>query len=243
MRWILALAFLALAACEGVVVEPSERPAPTRPTPEDQGAEIVAGPRPAPAVAQSNFRSVVSRVEPVAERVCRDRTRGVNCNFQIVVDTRRGIPPNAFQTLDRDGRPILGFTAALIRDARNQDELAFIMGHEAAHHIRGHIPRAQQSAAGAAIIAGALASAGGAEAAVIRDAQRVGAAVGARRFSKSFELEADELGTIIAARAGYDPIRGAEYFARVPDPGNQFLGSHPPNADRVATVRRVAAGL
>jgi hypothetical protein len=32
--------------------------------------------------------------------------------------------------------------------------------------------------------------------------------VGARRYSKAFELEADALGTVIAARAGYDPLRG-----------------------------------
>jgi len=70
-----------------------------------------------------------------------------------------------------------------------------------------------------------------------------GAAVGARRFSKEFELEADALGTVIAKRAGYDPVRGAAFFARIPDPGDQFLGTHPPNAERYALVRRVAAGL
>ncbi|MEL6518654.1 MAG: M48 family metalloprotease, partial [Pseudomonadota bacterium] len=83
----------------------------------------------------------------------------------------------------------------------------------------------------------------GLDAAGVETAQRIGGTVGARRFAKDFELEADALGTRIAAAAGYDPVRGAEFFNRIPDPGDQFLGTHPPNADRMATVRRVAAGL
>jgi predicted Zn-dependent protease len=67
--------------------------------------------------------------------------------------------------------------------------------------------------------------------------------VGARTYSKDFELEADALGTVISMRAGFDPIRGAAFFTRIPDPGNRFLGTHPPNAQRIETVRRVAAGL
>lgn len=193
--------------------------------------------------AVSNFRSVVARVEPIAESICRQRTRRVNCNFVILVDEREDQPPNAFQTLNRDGRPLIGFTTALIEDARNTDELAFILGHEVAHHIEGHIAQAQSSATAGALIGGVLGSLVGLDAEGLRTAQNIGGTVGARRFSKEFELEADALGTIIAARSGYDPVRGAAYFQRVPDPGDRFLGTHPPNADRIATVRRTAAGI
>ena len=61
--------------------------------------------------------------------------------------------------------------------------------------------------------------------------------------SKEFELEADALGTIITSRAGYQPVVGAQFFNRIPDPGNRFLGTHPPNSQRIATVERTAAGL
>jgi len=60
-------------------------------------------------------------------------------------------------------------------------------------------------------------------------------------YSKDFELEADALGTVITAQAGFDPLLGADFFFRIPDPGNSFLGTHPANADRVAIVRRTAA--
>jgi predicted Zn-dependent protease len=193
--------------------------------------------------AARSFVRVVQTLEPVAERECRARTSGVNCDFNIVVDDRPGQPANAFQTLDKNGRPVVAFTLALIADARNEDELAFVLGHEAAHHIGGHIARQQQNAvAGAVIFAGlATLSGGGAEA--VRSAQKLGAEVGARSYSKDFELEADALGTIITKRAGYDPLRGAEFFTRIPDPGDKFLGTHPPNASRIDVVRRTAAGL
>ena len=190
-----------------------------------------------------NFVQVVRTVEPVAERECRARTSRVNCDFRIVVDDRPDQPPNAFQTIDKSGQPIIAFTLQLIADARNQDELAFVLGHEAAHHIAGHIDRQQQNAVAGAVIAGSLAVLLGGDSETVQEAQQRGAQVGARTYSKEFELEADALGTVITARAGYDPVRGAEFFTRIPDPGNRFLGTHPPNAQRIATVRRVAAGL
>ena len=131
----------------------------------------------------------------------------------------------------------------MIAEVRNPDELAFVMGHEAAHHIAGHIPRQQQNAATGAILLGGLAAMSGASQGAVDQAVQLGAGVGARSYSKNFELEADALGTVITHRAGYNPVRGAEFFTQIPDPGNRFLGTHPPNTQRLETVRRVAAGL
>jgi predicted Zn-dependent protease len=196
-----------------------------------------------PAAAVETFVQVVAAVEPVAEDLCRARGVVRTCEFRIVVDDRPGQPPNAFQTLDRRGRPILGFTLALIADAENADELAFVMGHEAAHHIAGHIARREDQAEAGALVAGALAQAGGLSPDEVRAAQSLGAEVAARSYSREFELEADALGAEIALIAGFDPVLGAGFFDRLPDPGDRFLGTHPPNAERkalvAATVRRL----
>jgi predicted Zn-dependent protease len=231
---VLAVLAALVAACDVTV---SNNPGQDAPRPE-QPQRV----QPSEAAARS-FIEVVQSVEPVAESECRARTSNVNCDFRIVVDDRAGQPPNAFQTLDKSGRPIVVFTIGLIEDARNRDELAFVLGHEAAHHIAGHIERQQQNAVAGAVIAGSLAVLLGGNADAVEVAQQRGAQVGARTYSKDFELEADALGTVIAKRAGYDPVRGAEFFARIPDPGNRFLGTHPPNSQRIETVKRVAAGL
>ena len=87
-------------------------------------------------------------------------------------------------------------------------------------------------------VAGRLAALTGGDQVAIERARNFGAFYGARRYAKSFELEADALGAIIAQRAGYDPVRGVMFFQDAPDPGTQFLGTHPPNADRIDIVRR-----
>lgn len=202
-----------------------------------------AGPVVSRREAAENFLAVVARVEPVAEDYCRQVSPGRNCDFRIVIDDRPGQAANAFQSVDRTGRPVLAFTVALIADARNRDELAFVLGHEAAHHIAGHLPQVQSTAMAGAILAGILAQAGGAGQQGIQAAQEMGALVGARSYSREFELEADALGAEIAFVAGYDPRRGAAYFDRLPDPGDTFLGSHPANARRKQVVAATVARL
>ncbi|MGJ8623208.1 MAG: M48 family metallopeptidase [Yoonia sp.] len=237
MRFFAVSLILALGACTPLAMPPSD------------AGPVAMQPQDMPPVtrdqAMRNFATAVRRVEPVAEDLCRRRSAAsVNCDFRIVVDNRPNVPPNAYQTLDASGRPILAFTVPLIADARNVDEIAFVMAHEAAHHIEGHITRQTSNAQVGALLLGGLASALGAgDQATLEVASRIGANVGARSYSKDFELEADATGTRIAAAAGFDPLRGAQFFFRIPDPGDRFLGTHPPNADRLRTVERVAAGL
>lgn len=208
------------------------------------GTGPASGPLPVSSETAANtFVQVVARVEPVAEDLCRSQTRGINCDFLILVDKSRDAGVNAFQSVTRDGRPAIVFTAGMITEARNADELAFVLGHEAAHHLAGHLQaQAENAAAGAVIFAG-LATMTGGTAADIASAQELGAFVGARAYSKEFELEADQIGTIITYRAGYDPLKGAAFFTRIPDPGDQFLGTHPPNAARMEAVRSTLARI
>ncbi len=210
------------------------------PYPETSGEPGTLTPRQSAA----NFVAVVDRLEPMAEAVCRERAApGTICDLEIGVDNRLGQEPNAFQTVDDRGRPVIVFTLSLIADARNADEIAFVLGHEAAHHILGHIPRRQQTAAEGAMLGTVFGQMTGADATQMQELQRMGAEVGARRYSKNFELEADALGTEISWRAGFDPVTGSGFFLRLPDPGDRFLGSHPANSQRRAQVIEIVARL
>ncbi len=236
MRLISVLLFAALSACAAT------------PTPVDKGPKAAPPERSAPPPARvpsrtavRNFIEVIETIEPVAEEVCRVQAPHLNCDFLIVYDANPRAPMNAFQKVDDDGRPVIIFTLPLIAEARNVDELAFVLSHEAAHHIAGHLARQRRAAIIGATIFGNLASLSN-DPQAVENAQQFGAALGARTYSKEFELEADELGARIALRAGYDPLRGAEFFFRIPDPGNRFLGTHPQNADRFRVVQAVAQG-
>lgn len=227
--------FLAMAVATllaGCTLAPMAPLAPV-PAPSQQGA----------ASTRADFNAVVTRMRPVATQVCRERSPQLDCTFTVVLDDRPDLPPNAYHTRDAQGRPIIAFTETLIRELRSHDEIALIFGHEAAHHIADHLPRIQREAQTGALLGGLAAALVGADQATARQIMSMTSTVGARRYAKPFELEADRIGALIAARAGYDPLRGAQIFRRIPDPGNAFLGTHPPNQERLREVERAVAAM
>lgn len=207
----------------------SATPVVARPSPDRGGSA---------SEAARSFVTVMRKMEPAVERECMQRrSQPINCDFQFVVDDRAGLEPNAFQTVDSTGRPIIGFTLSLIAATRNADELAFVVGHEASHHIHGHLDQKTRAATAGAVLGSILGAYSG-DATVIRTAQEIGASISARSFSKEWELQADYLGAIITLNAGYDPRNGARFFERIPDPGDRILGTHPSRASRIAQVDR-----
>lgn len=217
---------MAVAACDVPVVAPSSPP-----------AGVASGISPNARVAATRFVRVAERIEPAAEAACRRDAPDLNCNFQIAVDDNPDAPINAFQTRDSAGRPVIIVTVPMIAYVRNDDEMAFVLAHEAAHHIARHLDRRQEATKASALIFATAAAQTGASGAALETAARFGAVLGSRAYAKDYELEADAIGARIARSAGFDAINGARYFERAPDPGNRFLGTHPPNANRVEAVR------
>ncbi len=198
---------------------------------------------PGSRVSSAEFREISRAVGKAARAECLRQPGNRNCDFTIMVDLNPRAPENAFQTLDDDGQPVIIFTQTMINSAKNADELAFVMGHEAAHHVLGHLARQSNNSQESAVIFGDLARLDGGDDADVEAWQKLGAQVGVQAYVKDFELEADQLGTVITYRAGYNPLVGAVYFNRIPDPGDKFLGTHPPNAQRVQIVQETARQL
>lgn len=234
MRAATVSGFLIFMGTAGCIATPSATVPLSSPAPTLQAEDV----------SMARYRRVVSRMEGTIENACRKRVAAsVNCDFLIVLDADPNKPANAFQSLNADGRPVLTFTAKILREFQNDDELAFVLGHEAAHHIAGHIPQMRQTTTTGAILGGAVAVLLGGGETAIDIGVDLGATVGARAYSKEHELEADSLGAILTERSGYSALRGAAYFERIPDPGNRFLGTHPPNQERIDTVRNTVETL
>lgn len=197
--------------------------------------------------AEASFYRARTQIEPVAENFCAQQNPDfppIACDFtfNLVDDPRLG--PNAYQTVNRNGQPQVVFTLALLRQLDNDDEVAFILGHEASHQIARHILKtAAQERIGAALLGGLVAASGNATSASVDRAAGLGALIGSRAYSKRFELEADVLATYIVDAAGYDPIVGAAPFTRIETGSSAFLATHPPSADRLGLVREVAAQI
>ena len=185
-----------------------------------------------------DFAVAARRVEPVAEQVCRQVRRDVSCDFLILVDDRPDQPMNAYHMLSDRGRPLIVFTQSMVADFRNADEAAFVIGHEAAHHIEGHLQSTQQRAMIGGLLIGLAGSAIAPESSPddIERYMQIGAGIGARVYSKEQEFAADLLGARLAEASGFDAARGVELFARM-DGGGGFLSTHPASADRIRHVR------
>jgi predicted Zn-dependent protease len=96
-------------------------------------------------------------------------------------------------------------TLGLLERMRNEAELAGVLGHEISHVLRKHHLKAIQKGAQSALAGDALGAALRDRAGPARDKLiAFGTEMYSRGLDKSDELEADRLGVVIAARAGYD---------------------------------------
>jgi beta-barrel assembly-enhancing protease len=96
-------------------------------------------------------------------------------------------------------------TRGLLEKMRNEAELAGVLGHEIVHVLRKHHLKAIQKGAQTALAGDAMSAAIKDRAGPARDKLiAFGTEMYSRGLDKSDELEADRLGIVIAARAGYD---------------------------------------
>ena len=111
------------------------------PTPQDTGPDQ----QPAPSqqskpeffqsydAGKAAYERVVDQVKPVVSNVCAQFDQGAPknfCNFQYIVLDDPKAPVNAYQTVDRQGNPLIVFTSNMLRAMKNDHEIAFIIGHE-----------------------------------------------------------------------------------------------------------------
>jgi len=124
----------------------------------------------------------------------------------------------------------------------NDAGLATVLGHEVSHataeHAAERIEREHLTEVAAAIIAGGVAFTPGQYARVVAliDA---GASL---PFSRSQESEADHIGLVYMARAGYDPHQALAFWKRMARASKgkeppEFLSDHPSDAHRVERIR------
>jgi predicted Zn-dependent protease len=96
-------------------------------------------------------------------------------------------------------------TRGLLERMRNEAELAGVLGHEIVHVLRKHHLKAIQKGAQSSLAGDAMSMALKDRAGPARDKLiAFGTEMYSRGLDKSDELEADRLGIVIAARAGYD---------------------------------------
>ena len=193
------------------------------------GSERALGPVDHPQVQR--LRYIAARIVPFT-LACNERARAWKWEVNLI-----GSPQlNAFCM---PGGKIAFFYGILARLQLSDDEVATIMGHEVAHalleHARERMGKTMLTR-GVIEIGSALLGLGG----LGRTAADMGGQLLSLQFSRSDESEADALGLVLSARAGYDPRAGVSLWQKMLAASKgappQWLSTHPSGESRIRDI-------
>jgi predicted Zn-dependent protease len=159
--------------------------------------------------------------------------------FNLVQDTQ----VNAFCL---PGGKIVVFEG-LLPVTQDEASLAIVLGHEIAHAVAKHsaerLSNAYKQEYGLQIL-GALATGAGVSNEMVQLGQLVASTGGqffTAGFSRKQESEADHMGLIFAAMAGYDPQVAVTFWQRMSQAtgggSSSLLSDHPSDADRISNLQ------
>ncbi|KAA3608741.1 MAG: M48 family peptidase [Planctomycetota bacterium] len=202
-----------------------------------KGAKIVtSGPE------YEMVQRVGQRISRSANRLYPDPSRQFDWEFKLVDD------PKMVNAWALPGGKCAVYTG-LLPVTQDEDSLAAVMGHEAAHAIASHGTERMTTSIGlqgglavvSGILTGQVDDPGKRD--LILGALGAGATVGvALPFSRANESEADELGLYIAANAGYDPEAAIGLWERMGKASGgqgppEWLSTHPSETTRIQRLQ------
>jgi predicted Zn-dependent protease len=140
----------------------------------------------------------------------------------------------------------IGVYTGLLKYAKNQDQLAAVMGHEVAHVIAKHsnerVSHQMATKAGLDIAAVFLGNGQGESSHLILAGLGLGTQYGiVLPFSRSHESEADLIGLELTAKAGFNPEESVTLWENMSQAGDappEFMSTHPSNKTRIKQLKK-----
>ena len=192
-----------------------------------------------PVSKDPDYNRRVQRVGNKIAKVVSDDIPNADWEFVVFEDDSQ---INAFAM---PGGKVAVYTG-LLKVARTDDELAIVMGHEIAHVAARHSNErfSQELIKSGLMNVGAIALSGSGlssvEGELLLTAVGAGAELGVMLpFSRKHESEADHIGLLYAASAGYDPYAAITFWERMEELEKEgerppeFLSTHPAGKTRI----------
>lgn len=141
----------------------------------------------------------------------------------------------------------VAFYTGIMPICKDETGVAVVMGHEVAHAIANHGRERMSQQMVAQFGLSSLGALVGQNPTAAKDlllqAVGVGTNVGMLKFSRSHESEADHIGLIFMAMAGYDPHAAPLFWKRMTAAGGgqeppEFLSTHPSHHTRVKDLEK-----
>ena len=136
----------------------------------------------------------------------------------------------------------------LLPVTQSEDALAIVFGHEIAHAVAKHsaeqLSTQVKQQAGAKLLGAVLGARGvsNTTSLLTQTAFSLGSKLGSLKYSRDNESEADYMGLVFAAMAGYDPSVAISFWQRIARSSTNsrlaFLSDHPSDAKRIASIQK-----
>jgi predicted Zn-dependent protease len=177
-------------------------------------------------------------VQRVGSRIAAVTDLGYQWEFRVIQDDKQA---NAFAL---PGGKVAVYTG-MLPITRDEAGLAAVLGHEIAHVLARHGGERLSQQMGVQTVTQVLAGMSSSNPATV---QLVSAALGAGAsvgvllpWGRAQESEADHLGLILMAKAGYDPRASLDLWKRMAEASKgqrppEFLSTHPAEATRIQQI-------
>jgi predicted Zn-dependent protease len=185
-------------------------------------------------------KSVGSRIQRAVERYMAENNasaelEGFQWEFNLIDD------PKTVNAWCMPGGKVAFYTG-IMPICQNEAGVAVVMGHEVAHAIANHARERMSQGLVANGLLGTVGAALGQNPTLTKQlfyqAVGVGAQVGMLKFSRQHESEADKIGLIFMAMAGYDPHEAPRFWERMSSQSGgaappEWLSTHPSHSSRI----------
>ncbi len=136
--------------------------------------------------------------------------------------------------------------SGLLPITQTETALACVMGHEIAHAVARHgnerMSQGLLVQAGGAALQVALAQKPQLTQSLLLQSYGIGSQLGMLKYSRTHESEADKMGLVFMAMAGYNPSEAVEFWERMSKASGgkaplELLSTHPSDATRIADIK------
>lgn len=192
-----------------------------------------------------HVKNVGSRIASAINRYMQANGYGSKYNYQYEFNLVKSKDINAWCM---PGGKVAVYTG-ILPITRDDAGLATVMGHEIAHAIAQHAAERYSQMTAAQLGGGVLGAAtGGASQGtqqVIGQLYGIGGQLALLSYSRKQESEADRLGLVFMAMAGYNPDNAVSFWKRMAAAKEgsgappEFLSTHPSDATRIAQIQRL----
>lgn len=140
----------------------------------------------------------------------------------------------------------VAFYTGILPVCKDETGVAIVMGHEVAHAIANHgrerMSQQMLEQLGMSTLSAVMGSNPTAGQQLLYQAVGAGSSLGMLKFSRQDESEADHLGLIFLAMAGYDPNQAPIFWERMEASSGggappEFLSTHPANSTRIKDLQ------